>query len=143
MSVWIAGYRPHKLIRDIPGRLICWWTRSEFSHVELVIAGQCYSSSLRDGGVRKKAINLGPSHWSLIPAPWVDADYALRFFEATEGDRYGYLDLIGQHVLRLPWHDRRGWLCSEWIAEACRLANPQQWHPGGLMEYARFRAETD
>lgn len=139
--VALAGRRPRAWY-DLFAHAVCWWTRSAYSHVELVIDGVCYSSSARRG-VRSRRIYLERPHWDTVPAPWVDVAYALQLFAATRGDRYGWLDLIGQHVLRLPWHERRGWVCSEWVAEACRLANPRQWTPGGLMHYARFRDETD
>lgn len=51
----LAAYTPHRW-NDIGGHLICWWTRSKYSHVEIVIDGWCYSSSIRRGGVSRERI---------------------------------------------------------------------------------------
>lgn len=134
----IAGYKPHKLT-DIGGYAICAWTRSPYSHVEVVIDGLCYTSSLMDGGVRVKKIDLSGAHWDLLDASWINTDRVIEFYERTKGEPYGYLDLISQHVLRLPWHQSKGWLCSEWIAAAANLPNSRTWTPGMVMDYARGR----
>ena len=49
MSVQLALYKGRGTLFNA---LIRWWTRSPYSHCELVINGTCYSSSIRDGGVR-------------------------------------------------------------------------------------------
>lgn len=135
----IAFYRPHRLIRDIPGRVVCWWTNSEFSHCELVIDGICHSSSIRDGGVRAKRINLaGRPHWQVLPLPGADAGRALAFFQRTKGEPYGWLDLVLHQVFRSPAGDQRGWFCSEWVAEALGMVAPRSFSPGDL--YRRFSA---
>lgn len=128
----LAAYTPHQW-HDLGGRLICWWTRSPYSHVEIVIDGVCYSSSLRDGGVRRKHIDLTKPHWTVID---IDADPAkvLALFERTAGEPYGWLDLITQQVLRLPVSDA-GWFCSEWVAEALGLTDAHIWSPGMLARH--------
>ena len=115
----IAGYKPYKKT-DIGGYLICAWTREKYSHVELIIdtdldlskPKQSYSSSIRDGGVRTKPI-LFNEHWDVFPLE-ADEKYALSVFNGFAGQPYGWLDLIAQHVLRLPV--RNGSIvCSELV----------------------------
>jgi hypothetical protein len=61
--VKIALYKGKKTITD---KLISWWDRGLYSHVELVFSdGLCASSSPRDGGVRMKPIEL----WVCVPRP--------------------------------------------------------------------------
>lgn len=43
------------------------WTWSKYSHAELVIDGMCYTSSIRDGGVRVKLIDLNSGRWDSVP----------------------------------------------------------------------------
>jgi hypothetical protein len=136
MTVQLAFYRPHRWT-DLIGYAIAAWTRSPYSHCELVMDGVCYSSSLRDGGVRSKVIDLSGAHWTVINAPWISAYAVKELFEDTKGEPYGYLDLISQHVMRLPWHQSKGWLCSEWCALAAGLPNAQSWTPGMLYDYAK------
>lgn len=144
--VSLALYRPHDWF-DIGGKAICLWTRSEFSHVELVVEGEgdvndlCYSSSLRDGGVRRKRIDLFPAWWKVIDLPKVDPRNIVIFYDKTAGQPYGWRDLITQHVLRLPRQDDQGWLCSEWIAMALNLPRPEVWTPGMLDDWATKQSE--
>ena len=143
----LAAYTPHRW-SDIGGRLICAWTRSPYSHVEIVIepviydpfGARCYSSSLRDGGVRAKTIDLTPSWWRVIPITWRDEEAALRVFRRYEGQPYGYWDLITQHVLRLPVDDP-GLLCSELCALMLGLpeSTARGMTPGQLVEYVEMR----
>ena len=135
----LAAYTPHKW-HDVGGRLICWWTRSPYSHVEIVINGVCYSSSLRDGGVRKKVIDLDKPWWRVIPITWRDEEAALRVFRRYEGQPYGWTDLITQHVLRLPVDDP-GLLCSELCALMLGLpeSTARGMSPGQLVEYVEMR----
>ena len=135
----LAAYIPHKW-HDIGGRLICWWTRSPYSHVEIVINGVCYSSSLRDGGVRAKPIDLNKPHWRVISIDWRDEGAALRVFRRYDGEPYGWGDLITQHVLRLPISDP-GLLCSELCALMLGLpeSTARGMTPGQLVEYVFMR----
>lgn len=135
----LAAYTPHKAT-DIGGHLICWWTRSPYPHVEIVINGVCYSSSLRDGGVRKKVIDLNKPHWRVIPIEWADETEVLRVFFRNQGQPYGYLDLLTQHVLRLPVDDP-GLLCSELCALMLGLpeSTARGMSPGQLVEYVLSR----
>lgn len=135
----LAAYTPHKW-HDIGGRLICAWTRSPYSHVEIVINGMCYSSSLRDGGVRKKAIDLGKPHWRVIPIAGADETEVLRVFFRNQGKPYGWMDLLTQHVLRLPVDDP-GLLCSEIAALMLGLpeSTARGMSPGQLVEYVEMR----
>lgn len=135
----LAAYTPHRW-SDIGGRAICAWTRSPYSHVEIVINGVCYSSSLRDRGVRKKTIDLGKPHWRVIPIEWVAETEALRVFFRNQGQPYGWGDLIAQHVLRLPVDDP-GLLCSELCALMLGLPTSMArgMTPGALVEYVETK----
>ena len=135
----LAAYTPHRW-QDIGGHLTAWWTRSPYSHVEIVIEGVCYSSSLRDGGVRKKVIDLDKPHWRVIPIDRRDEETALRVFRRYEGQPYGYWDLLTQHVLRLPVDDP-GLLCSELCALMLGLpeSTARGMTPGQLVECVEMR----
>lgn len=139
-GVQLALYKPHRAM-DIGGRLICLWTRSRYSHVEVVIDGICYSSSLRDGGVRAKRIDLTPGWWRVIPVTWRDPEAALRIWRIYEGEPYGWGDLLVQHVLRLPVDDP-GLLCSELCARMLGLPESMSRGitPGQIVDYVEMRS---
>lgn len=156
----LAAYTPYKGPKDALGYLTAWWTdrnparrtppgRPWVSHVEVALldddggpagleAALCYSSSLRDGGVRSKTINLARPHWRVIPITWRDPDAALRVFERHAGEPYSYADLIAQHVLRLPV-DFRGPTCSELVARMLGLPRAERLDPAWVTDYCEMR----
>lgn len=139
---------PKALIGD---RLICWRTKSRYSHVELlashstesvIVDGQPYigpvawmlSSSVRDGGVREAWRTLVPERWVVVefegdPAP------ALAYIRSRIGTPYGWVDLLS---FLLPW--RVSWdgsdFCSEVIAAAFGLPRPYKTAPQHLFDWA-------
>ena len=131
-TVALAGYRPHKLT-DLAGYAIAAWTRSPYSHCEVVIDDICYSSSLRDGGVRAKRIDLSGAHWDVVPAPRVNVERALAVFATLKDRPYGYFDLVSQHVLRMPVKPGGGVVCSDLCAAMLGLPRSYEYSPGSLM----------
>ena len=118
--------------------LIRWWTKSEYSHCELVIGDMAYSSSVQDGGVRCKEIEFAPERWDFIDLHWADQGAVLRYFRMTESEPYGWTDLLWRQIFNRPG-DAHGAFCSEWCAAALGLTNPQQYSPGTLGEYCKSR----
>lgn len=89
--------------------------------------------------MRSKVIDLSPDWWRVIPVEWASAEFAACLFNHHYGEQYGYLDLISQHVVRLPWHATRGWTCSEICAAALGLPRAHQYSPGSLVDYVLHR----
>lgn len=134
-QVALVGYKPHKLT-DLGGYAIAGWTSSLYSHCEVEIDGVCYSSSIRDDGVRSKVIDTSPAHWTRLPLARVNVERALAVFETLKHRPYGYFDLITQHILRLPLPPGRGVVCSELCAAMLGLPRPHEYSPGSLMALA-------
>ncbi|MGM8897557.1 MULTISPECIES: hypothetical protein [unclassified Psychrobacter] len=96
-STYLAFYTAtHETLLD---RAISLIDGSPFSHCELVIndlGNQCYdciTSSHRDGGLRRKNIDMSGSHWVLIPV-MCDMGYVLRWFNKRQHFKYDYLALF-------------------------------------------------
>lgn len=135
MTVQLAMYKG-------PGHafnaLTRFWTGSEYSHCELAIRGVCYSSSLMDGGVRGKVINLESGHWDLIALPWVDAGAVLDHFKRTDHVRYGLMSLAFNQLLNRNRASESAQFCSEWCADALGLPNPATYSPATLMDLCGY-----
>ena len=136
-----AWYRPGVAAARLSDWIIRTLTGSPYSHCELAVpcaGGQydCYSSSIRDGGVRFKTMPLPPEKWDLIP---VDAspEQVYAALAATFGAKYDWLGATG--VIARWRHDKRKWFCSEWCAWTLGLANPERFCPGGLADWARAK----
>jgi hypothetical protein len=136
--------------------LICWVTKSPYSHVELLEnsgpapAGTSVdfkpytgpmatmlSSSIRDSGVRSAWRTLVPERWVVVEFD-DDSEGAIEYVRSRIGRPYGWFDLLS---FLLPW--RVSWsgsdFCSEVIAAAFRLARAWRQSPGHLFDWAMTR----
>lgn len=140
-KVYLALYKGRKDGSGVNvwfARLIDWairaFTRGKYSHCEIAIdlngKFECYSSSWRDGGVRRKLIHLTPDKWDLIELPEWTAQKARDLYRQTLGAKYDTLGALGV-VLPLSGSLKK-WFCSEWCATALRLSNPARYSPNSL-----------
>ena len=115
-------------------------TRGKYSHCEIAVRlpetadGQeyeCYSASLRDGGVRMKTMPLPADKWDLIPLD--DAvlhAHTVGLYLSTAGQGYDLPGAFGV-VFGLP-ENRKRWFCSEWVGKALGLAESWRFSPNDL-----------
>lgn len=113
------------------------WTWSKWSHAELVIDGVCWSASSRDGGVRRKFIDLNSGRWDLVTIPLAEQETGrtLGWFLKHEGQGYDWLN-IGRFVLPLLNHERDRWVCFEAIGAALGLAGTHKLTANDLHKWA-------
>ena len=123
-------------------RLVAWWTRGPYSHVELVFGPAkdgryvCGSASHTDGGVRIKTIALTPDKWDVFDVDVGNAEAAKNWFSSHWADGYDYLGLFG-FVLRRGLQSRQRWFCSEAVAAALGFFEPWRYDPNAL--FARVK----
>lgn len=127
-------------------RLIRLWTRSKYSHCEIVLSAHneslvvddsgavWLSASAMDGGVRSKEIELNLEHWDLIPVPWADRSRINWVFQKHRGKGYDWLGIFFSQLLASGLHSLRRMFCSEFCAAALGLPNPQRYSPAQLGE---------
>lgn len=131
----VAFYKGKGLIGNA---LVRWWTRSPYSHCELVVGGIWYSSSLMDGGVRGKVITYNPDHWDLVTLPDELAPQILAYYELTKGYRYSWLDLIRSQLFNSTADEAGASFCSDWCAAALGIPNPTLYSPATLNDLLRW-----
>ena len=153
LKIYLALYKGR---RDGSGARVCaarfsdWLTRKLtrgiYSHCEISVdAGggqfECYSSSIRDGGVRCKTMPLPAAKWDLIELPSVSpqglpmvAGSLKTLFAQTQGQRY---DLPGVLGVVFKTRQRSGrWFCSEWCGQVLGLSEPWRFSPNDLAAVA-------
>lgn len=117
----IAFYKGFK--GDWKDILICIRTFSKYSHCEIVGSdGFCYSSSPRDGGVRKKEIDLKDGKWETFEINvehkrfeyYKNQTILNKFFESTKGQKYDWVAILFSMAVKLGFEDKNKWYCSEW-----------------------------
>jgi hypothetical protein len=111
-------------------RLVSWWTRSIYSHCEVLFdyapatdQWYCASSSFLDGGIRFKWIKLDPANWDIID---IDADRlkVYSWFLMNQGRSYDVKGIVGC-VIRIIPPSTDKYFCSSAIAAA--LDYPDHW----------------
>ena len=120
-------------------KLVCWWTRGKYSHVEIVLASSkdgytCASSSARDGGVRIKTIKTMPTtKWDFVEIPMSDDGLARvrAWFERESGKKYDYLAWLGFLFRRVRGSTTK-WFCSEAIADCLGYRDAWRFDPNTL-----------
>lgn len=116
---------------------LCDWlirklTKGIYSHCEIAFERSeslysCYSSSIRDGGVRSKIMPLPADKWDLIPIPnnlQFENELINRiiaYYDLTKNARYDWFGAIGI-VFGIP-HDCSKFFCSEWCMNAISNSN--------------------
>lgn len=129
----VAFYKgTHPGLPGVYNRLVRWWTRSQYSHAELIFGDdQAASSSYMDGGVRFKSIEFDPAVWDFVDVPERLASDAWFWFEDHVGQAY---DLLGNlhFVVWAVGDDKRKWFCSEAVAAALGMPDPERFDPGTL-----------
>ena len=135
-QVYLALYKNKRSWRKEPWKAFAdmvtrWFTKGDYSHCELVVERReftrgghyahdvvydCYSSSVLDGGVRCKQINVRDGKWDLIPLNDVTEEQIKAYFSRTCGKAYDWWGALGI-VLSIK-QKRSKYFCSEWCFNA-------------------------
>ena len=135
--VYLAFYK-HKRnwrkesVKALADSVTRFFTKGDYSHCELVIERMvftsgnhyehdtvfdCYSSSVQDGGVRCKQIDVSDStKWDLIPLDDVTEAQIKAYFNRTSGKKYDWWGAIG--IVLGVKQKRSKYFCSEWCFNA-------------------------
>lgn len=118
-TVVIACYKGKKTTYDYVAT-----TLFKYSHIEIVVNGISYSSSLRDGGVRSKKIEFNYDNWNLYYlgiAKKKNVELFLEFFEATKNCDYDRLSLIMKLLGISKDVQIDKYTCYEYVARAFNI----------------------
>lgn len=135
-KIYLAFYKHKRSWRKEPWKALAdavtrCFTKGDYSHCELVIKRReftsgghyehdvvydCYSSSVQDGGVRCKQINVRDGKWDLVLLPNVAESQIKAYFNQTKGQAYDWWGALGV-VLGIK-EKRSKYFCSEWCFNA-------------------------
>lgn len=117
--------------RRLFNRLVAWWDRGPYSHMELVYEdGQAASSSFMDSGVRFKSIQFDDSRWDFVelPGELFDADFSRNWFLIHLGKKYDFAGLIRFAIGAIPERKRK-FFCSEACLASLGISEPWRFTP--------------
>ena len=137
-----SGRTPKALAMRFADWVIRKATRGIYSHCEIALdvgdgVFECYSASLRDGGVRCKVMRLPWDKWDLVELPATDVSTAKlqMIWLMTQGKSYDVLGSLGV-VLRFGNRpDKR--FCSEWCGHVLGFSEPWRLSPNDLAKFVK------
>jgi len=114
-------------------RVVRWWTKSPYSHAELVLPNNTtwisISPFLTSQVAQRKKLSYDVSKWDFVTIKVTEEQLKtiIEFYEQTEGCGYDWIGMLMSQFL--PFHIKRKgrWYCSEWIAYALRIACVIDW----------------
>ena len=164
VKIHIAFYKGndswvHKVVR--------WWTKSSYSHAELVLPdGKTWISispflSSRVAPRIKYKVN-DPDDWDYLnfllserdPVRKYQLDQLYKFIDMTQGCKYDWTGMLMSQLCPFLVKRRNKWYCSEWIAHAMvnsrivmwddlRLYDTPDLSPGKLYELLKPHSASE
>lgn len=139
------GYAPAAVKARIGDWITRKITRGIYSHCEIADPCEggylCYSSSIRDGGVRVKKMELPSEKWDLIPLHGTTRADLERVWQAAQGKRYDWAGAIGT-VLKIRQRPDK-WFCSEFCAAVMGIPDGWRFSPNDLAAIAGMGREGE
>lgn len=122
--------------------LIRQWTRSEFSHSEVLLNGNTMFSAVEGIGVRKVLVaeDFDPKKWTIVHVP-TDTSEDIKTYHWCEeqlGDPYDWAGIFFCQVFKFGRQHQSRWFCSEFCTAALQSigrfpgVKPYQQSPGKL-----------
>lgn len=106
----------NKNVPDFFDKLIRWWTKSPYSHCELLFAdGKSFSAY---PGVGTRFVQFEPHNphfWDIVELPTsADEDVVLREFCVYEsGCKYDWYGILASQIVKAARSSKNKWFCSE------------------------------
>ena len=102
-------------------RFIRWWTRSPYSHAEIVLDGDAWvsiSPFLFTRVAARVRTHVPDDDWDYLDFRVTPEElHALKdFISETTGDGYDWIGMLLSQVLPIIIRGRGRWYCSQWIA---------------------------
>ena len=112
-------------------RVIRWWTRSEYSHAELIMPSGAWVSisPFLAKRVQSRAEPEEDGEWDFIDIEVTEKkiESLKRFYDLTKGQKYDWVGMILSQLLPFHIKARGRWYCSEWITYALRISGILKW----------------
>lgn len=130
MKIKIAFYKGKG---DWANAIVRWWTKSIYSHAELILPDEKswvgISPFVKSEVARRIILEHNYTDWDFIDIEISQEQYKviLQFLEDTEGQGYDWIGMLLSQFLPCKIKHRNRWYCSEWIAYALRIACVFNW----------------
>jgi hypothetical protein len=124
-KIRIAFYKGRGRLRD---RFVRRWTKSKYSHVEIVIPDRHWWLGINppeSPRVRKNvSVGYKESEWDFIDISVSESelDLLIRFYNLTKNKGYDWIGMVLSHITPFKVKHIDKWYCSEWVLYALQYA---------------------
>jgi hypothetical protein len=126
---------------SIISKLIRWWTKSPYSHCEIIFSnGQTFSAFIEERKTSMKTKVYSDNSWDIIELP-IDKEAEYMVYEWCMNEMncgYDFIGIIFSQIIKLSRESKEKWFCSEVCCAALQQANlaqgvvPHEVSPGAL-----------
>lgn len=153
LDVKIA-FKYRKPKESFANKLICWWTKSQYFHVELIIGSKWISSNPDVGGVTINDLQplKDTYHYLELKNVYVTTEQhnkIMQWINSQSGKKYDWKAIILCCAIPLSWHSRNKWFCSEIVTTILKFMlvkevmdlEPHNTTPGDLARKFNFNKQ--
>ena len=121
-------------------RLISWWTKSPYSHAELIlpdgITWISISPFVNCKVTARPKVAYNKADWDFIAFDVTQKQYEtiLKFYNQTAGCGYDWIGMFLSQFIPFHIKHRHRWYCSEWIAYALMLSDVVSWEEKAIFD---------
>ena len=110
---------------DIGCKLIGMWTKSNYSHVEIILDGKWVSSD-SDTGVVIRELKPLKDNWDYVTLPTISLcnkhySFLSKYINNLNGGEYDWKGIIFSQTIPLGLHNKDKWFCSELVTKLLQL----------------------
>ena len=130
MKIRIAFYKGKGKWKE---KIIRWWTKSPYSHAELIMPDNytwiSISPLLTSTVSSRIKTDFDLQKWDFIEFEITQEQHnvLMDFFDDTKGCKYDWIGMIMSQLIPYSIKRKNKWYCSEWIAYALRIAGVINW----------------
>lgn len=130
MKIKIAFYKGEG---NFINKIVRWWTKSIYSHAELVLSDNVtwmgISPFLKSKVASRHKLLVEYQDWDFVEIEITQEqlNIIMEFFEYTKGQGYDWAGMLLSQFLPCKIKHKKRWYCSEWIAYALRISCVFDW----------------
>ena len=130
MKIKIAFYKGG---REWQHKIIRWWTKSIYSHVELIMPDNytwiSISPFLESKVAKRIKTDFDLENWDFVSIDITEKQHnsLISFYNQTEGSNYDWIGMLLSQLTPFKIKSKHKWYCSEWITHALVLCGILSW----------------
>ena len=130
MEIQIAFYKGEG---NWLNKLVRWWTKSKYSHAELILPDGItwlgISPFLKSKVESREKLIVDDLEWDFVSIRITEEQYQniIDFYNETCGNGYDWTGMLLSQFLPFRIKHNKRWYCSEWIAYALRISCVVDW----------------